>query len=182
MGNRKEVADQVAGETGVDLLIGEEIGTAKPAKSDSDTGKLCTYDKYSSCYASGHISSYYSNTFIPDRASDVSESAFLRKLRDHGAWGAINHPMSGSGWHCWTTNNRDCRGAADTSAGQVKALEVLTGATDSPQFDRIWRRIGITFSICEMTSLQLAVETCTRSDVPGPTCPKDTLVARRLMT
>ena len=63
-------------------------------------------------------------------------------------------------------------GAADTSAGQVKALEVLTGATDSPQFDGIWRRIGITFSICEMTSLQIGGGDVHTVGRPGADVPK----------
>ena len=102
----KSFADSESVDSGVRMLMGEELGTFG---------------------TSGHFNSYYSESgYIENTAFDRDESVFLEKLSNANAWGGINHPTSGSFWHCYSS--RDCKdGGAVDYPSNVRAFEVFTG-------------------------------------------------------
>jgi von Willebrand factor type A domain-containing protein len=120
----RQTASGRAAPDGVRALIGEEIGSAPPATT------------------SGHFSTYSALDYIKDGPTDNSEGKFLQSVKAASAWGAINHPGTGSTWGCWFTSDQkpiyDRRGrpiGTECSDGiaadypdQVKALEVYTGS------------------------------------------------------
>lgn len=117
----RDTASAAAPTAGVRALIGEEIGSAPPLTT------------------SGHFSTYYSPDYVPNDQYDNSEGKFLQKVKAAGAWGAINHPGTGSTWGCWYTTDqkpiyhRGTRvgttcpdGVASSFPDQVRAIEVYT--------------------------------------------------------
>jgi hypothetical protein len=119
----RDTASAAAPTAGVRALIGEEIGSAPPLTT------------------SGHFSTYYSSDYVANDQYDNSEGKFLQKVKTAGAWGAINHPGTGSTWGCWYTT--DCPdGVASSFPGQVKAVEVYT-ANVKPIGDVLTRWDGL---------------------------------------
>ena len=130
----RDTASSRSSTSGVRLLMGEELGTAPPElfchRVPAKGVPSWLHITVPSCYVSGHTSAYYTPEYIPDSPLQASEGALLNSQAQAGAWGGINHPGTGSPWHCWVSTDRgDCPdGVATDFTNVVHAVEIYTSA------------------------------------------------------
>jgi hypothetical protein len=97
----KAIVTAASKQSGVQLLVGEEMGTA--AGVSTWCGDVNN--------ASGHLGVYYTPRMVPNSYTDCDEIGYVKKLKKISVFGfgGPNHPWSGDGgadWHCWTGDQK----------------------------------------------------------------------------
>lgn len=132
----RDAADDLAPQSGVRALMGEEIGTAGEV-TKLVLGRLPSWfpGLGDSCPTteSGHFGAYYVRDYVDASIFDCDETGYLEDLKDAEGFGAVNHPDNpdgGSRWYCWHTNRKrksgpNCKFGVSERPDVVKAVEVV---------------------------------------------------------